>query len=351
MNDYRIRRNQDYADNDKTSETKSMSYDHKSEAAKLTEVHTIEEYSNKLDSAIDSGTISNFNSLNASEQGIENYTRKKRQCDLAMLKTEKYYLENYKENINQEHIDRLYSVLDENKLCIYNQENFADKYLYGNQNISVSGLREMSEGKIAIRDSEYINNLKKTSSHEATHDVSYQLKPEVTHINKQLDNGQLFSGTYSVFQSGIHRVEQQTEIIDGKTVKDVRIDKYRSLNEGLTEAYALEAIKERGDTAPFNSYSIERGLAEAMRDIVGKEYVDNAYFGGNIDDLIERFNGMSNISNAWEKFNDSLDRYSDIMYRGHTIKEEKEAYTHIKDAKTILCSLEEPHQYAKELKQ
>ena len=275
------------------------------------------------------------------DQGIENYAHKKRQADIAMLKTEKFYLQKYGDMLDNSRIEQLYDILDDEKITLYDSENFYKKYFAAD---SVTGLRETQSGKISIKDTVYIDSLKKTASHEATHDVSFQKNtlPEVKH--NTLDDGRIQETKKVSYQSGIHTIDCEWVSIDGKVITDHKNDKCRMLNEGLTENYNLEALRARGETPNFEAYHYERGWANSMRDIVGHAIVDRAYFGGDIQTLKDRFNNMASDSNAWDYFNECIDKHFESL--------EKNKYDLAKSyadkVNNILLGLEDPSEKIQE---
>ena len=95
------------------------------------------------------------------------------------------------------------------------------------------------------------------------------------------------------------------------------------INEGVTEMYTLKELENRGEIEAANvmhCYAEERMWAERLEEVVGKETVEKAYFGGDRSLLINEFTRLNNNDvNAWNSFSENVD----ILYK-HGDRQEME---------------------------
>ena len=108
------------------------------------------------------------------QDAIVGYDFKKRSVDKATLTTQRGILTRYGGYFDKASADRIESELGSNKVEIYNSPYFASHFAQDHGNYIVTGLRTVKDGKICLRDSDNVDNLTHTATHEAVHDSSYQ---------------------------------------------------------------------------------------------------------------------------------------------------------------------------------
>jgi len=270
-----------------------------------------DEYVDRIDGLLERKEYHHWNSKEDQEinrSRIRDYDQKKRAVDKASLQTQRSILTKYRNCFDSENINRMHSELGSNKIEIYNEPYFVSEKAPDVGGYRVVGMRDFPDGKICVRDTDDLNRLKHTSTHETMHDLSFQ---NATHLSdsKVLDNGKIATYSRTELTSGIHKVDKAEKIVDGKVeTTDIRHSN-RFLNEGLTELYTIEEMNARGEFPHFDSYSQEVGWALNLRESVGDEVVAQAYFGGDVESLRDKVNGMSNIPDAWDVLNQNIDAY------------------------------------------
>lgn len=238
---------------------------------------------------------------------IDDYDRKKRVVDKAWLETQRSIIRENKDCFDGESIRRLSEDLDSNKIEIYTDSFFSEKYDPADGSYMVSGNRDLSDGKIRIRDSYNDELLHHTATHETIHDMSRQ---DIRVTDYQKFDGEKYSKFENVRKiSGIHVVETTSCIDEGQREMVDCKDLNRNLNEGITELFTIEQMQERGENPYFSSYTENVGWAKLLRDKVGSDTVARAYFGGELDELENKVNSMSGTRDAWKELNRNMDAY------------------------------------------
>lgn len=239
---------------------------------------------------------------------ITDYDQKLRAAELAGLQTKASVLKQYEAHFDDSAIRRLATEIDSNKIEIYEEDYFVKELDPTHGYKSVLGIRDFPDGKICIRDTDYIDGLEETVTHEIMHDLSRQAHDETNRlITKQ--NGEDVLEKTTFLQSGLHLIEQKSTLKMGQEQMET-VSENRSLNEGITELYTIEELLRRGKPPSFDCYSQEVGWAINLRDKVGADYLADAYFGGNVDGLKQRVNEMSPFPDAWGQLNRNMDAYA-----------------------------------------
>lgn len=271
---------------------------------------TAEKYENYVSSALEKKEYTHWTSSEQQEinrQLVTDYHLKKIEADRASLLTQKDILTRYREKFDSSGIQRMSSELGSNKLEIYNDEYFLHN-ISGDEHPTVVGCREFPSGKICVKDTNDIQSLKHTSSHETMHDLSFQ---SADHRSETIPIGDGKFKTESIesLQSGIEKIEKIMLINgDGTTICSEIIRNY-SLNEGLTEMYTVESMQMRGDNPGLSGYTMERAWAITLKEKLGDDIVADAYFSGKVDLLEAAFNQRTNIPEAWNRLNAAIDGY------------------------------------------
>ena len=290
-----------------TDITKSTTSDHW-----LTDkTSSAEQYENYISSALEKKEYTHWTSAERQElnrQIVADYQFKKIEADRASLLTQKDILTRYREKFDSESIQRMSSELGSNKLEIYNSDYFLHN-ISGEKRPSVVGCREFPSGKICVKDTNDIQSLKHTASHETIHDLSFQSAEHKTET-VPIGDGKFQTKSIESLQSGIEKVEKTTLINADGTTSITEIIKNNSLNEGLTEMYTVESMQMRGDDPGLSGYTMERAWAITLREKLGDEIVSDAYYSGNVEALESNFNGRTNIPEAWNKLNAAIDGYA-----------------------------------------
>lgn len=88
-------------------------------------------------------------------------------------------------------------------------------------------------------------------------------------------------------------------------------DQNRGINEGFTELYTLRELGARGDdeaVTAFVSYPEAQGYAIGLESAVGRETVERAYFGGELQALKEEVTRLNyGDESAWKYFSEDVD--------------------------------------------
>ena len=272
---------------------------------------THESLEQRLDDVIKTKAYVHWETPEAKERNraaIDNYDAKKRAVDKATLMTQRETLLRYRDCFDQDAIKRMWSELDSNKTEIYNEPYFKAEKAPGNGRYEVVGMRDVIDGKICIRDCDNLDTIVHTATHETMHDLSFQgATHDVSHLRAA--DGEIVTTSHETHQSGLFNYEKTRTMFSDGTESVVKRESGRSLNEGMTEMYTIEAMYARGEYPRFDSYT--RGFAWAMRlrEIVGEDVVAQAYFGGDVAQLEGRVNSMSPIDNAWAELNRAMDAY------------------------------------------
>lgn len=272
---------------------------------------SVEQYENYISSALEKKEYTHWTSAEQQElnrQIVTEYQFKKIEADRASLLTQKDILTRYREKFNSDGIQRMSSELGSNKLEIYN----SDYFLYnicGEKRPSIVGCREFPSGKICVKDTNDIQSLKHTASHETMHDLSFQSAEHKTETIP-LGDGRFQTKSIESLQSGIEKVDKITFINGDGTNSTTEIIKNYSLNEGLTEMYTVESMQMRGDDPGLSGYTMERAWAITLREKLGDEIISDAYYSGKVDALESSFNYRTNIPEAWNKLNAAIDGYA-----------------------------------------
>lgn len=268
------------------------------------DVHTAADYLAQTEQALESRAYRHWASAEQQEQNrraVADYDQKKRTADLSSLRTRKALLEQYPDCFDQENIRRMRSELDSNKLEIYNDDAFSDLVTDPGPDCRVTAFREAPSGKICVRDTDDGAALRHAATHETVHDLSFQ-------FSRQLDVSP--RARVALVCSGVERTVATVRPGDGTVAELSRSN--TGINEGLTEMYAMDAMRQRGEEPGFASYTAEQGWARALRGKLGDQAVAEAYFGGHADELARRFDSRSPLPGAWERFSAAVDRYEQV---------------------------------------
>ena len=265
------------------------------------------------------------------QDAIIGYDFKKRSVDKATLTTQRDLLIRYGNYFDKPSVERIESELGSNKVEIYNSPYFASHFAQDHGNYIVTGLRTVKDGKICLRDTDNVESLTHTATHEAVHDSSFQRERAGAGTLEGI-GGQDIGFSRAENMSGIERIEKlDTTTSEGVERCDlVRVNRY--LNEGFTELCTIEEMERRGETPDFTSYTEELGWAYAIRERVGEEIAAGAYFGGDVATLEKKVNSMSDIPNAWRILNDHIDAF-------HVCDDVQERNQHKKVIEDIILSL------------
>lgn len=239
---------------------------------------------------------------------ICDYDAKKRAVDKATLMTQRDTLVKYSDYFDRSAIERINAEIGSNKIEIYNEPYFVEKWAPAEKKYKITGLREMQNGKICIRDCENADTMVHTSSHESMHDLSFQAKEKEVSYTYGADDIPL-TAMREKLQSGIHRIETvRCTAADGtETVSSREWNRY--LNEGTTEMYTIEAMLGRGESPRFDAYTQEVCWALQLREKVGADTMAGAYFGGDVSRLEYAVNSMSGAESVWSDLNDRINAW------------------------------------------
>ena len=178
-------------------------------------------------------------------------------------------------------------------------------------------------GKIYLKDSapEVIRHV---ATHETMHRASFQ----------ETNDRQIGMETY---RSGIREVV----FCEGHVVED----NHQALNEGITELYAIKAMQHRGETASIESvctYPEACQKAFELQEIVGKELLQRAYFGGErnlVSSEVIRLNGGEKTT--WETYT----RHVDILEYSTNPREIRESKKELTLLQSIMIANKEASMY------
>lgn len=228
---------------------------------------------------------------------IANYNQKINEVRKVGLETEKNLLEKNPEVFDQKTRERMMEDANSNKIEVYSWRNFDEKAGVENGYI-ILGTHDM-EGKIRLRDTDSIESLRETTIHETIHDMSFQSieKDEEKQIKCYRSGIRVWTGWY-----------EKTH--DGKEVLIESNDLNRELNEGFTQLYTTETAFELSVNTNPNCYPEERFWAEKIREKLGNEVVEKAYFGGELEMLEKSFNERCKTPDAWNSLNEGMREYS-----------------------------------------
>lgn len=176
----------------------------------------------------------------------------------------------------------------------YSKEGYDAKFHTEGKN--VLGHHDLKDGSIHVIN-EYEPAAKHTITHEIFHKSSYQ--------NETLVQNE--EGIISTRRSGVLEVNNHFDK-EGKYVSTNETG--RSLNEGITEMKTLDYLNSKGEieaATTFNAYSDNVNVSRQLNDIVGKDVVDSAYFGGNKESLANEINRLAKDDQAWSKLNSDLE--------------------------------------------
>lgn len=275
------------------------------------EAPAVEHYKASIEQAIEKKEYQHWatpEQMEANRRAITEYDQKKRTADKTALQTQQEFLNRYPDFFDTDNIKRMSSELGSNKLEIYTPEFFSEKFPEGTDASSVVGFREFPSGKISIKDTDDSEMLKHTVTHETLHDLSYQ--HEADDAITQGPEGNETVKHVRRLQNGVEQVITTERIYlndEAREYENKRVN--RGINEGLTEMYTIEALEGRGEDPGFAGYTAERGWALFLQEKMGDETVARAYFGGDVNSLEEKFNGMTDIPDAWQQFNGCVDSY------------------------------------------
>lgn len=243
------------------------------------------------------------------KQQIENYNSKKRQIEISSLKARKEILCDHAESFDSENIKRLYDELDGDKIELYSDDVF-QVYISSDKGSYITlGSRDMEDGKIAVRDSDDVATLDHTSIHETMHDMSNQDKKSA--IMYESDDGRE-KIVDEILISGIQENHRGQKYVDGLPLKEKIYfgNKNFGLNEGITEMYTLETMEKLDVPESYESYTQQTAWAMYIKDRFGDALVSDAYFGGDVYTLENKFDEVCGTPGSWKIMNSAIDCYS-----------------------------------------
>ena len=190
-------------------------------------------------------------------------------------------LTSFKDIMPEEQLVRIDIETELYKPSVMSSEEYAQRF--SETDPSVLGHCDET-GKIYLKDSapEVIRHV---ATHETMHRASFQ----------EVNDRQIGMETY---RSGIREVV----FCEGHVVED----NHQALNEGITELYAINAMQRRGETASIESvcaYPEACQKAFELQEIVGKDVLQRAYFGGKrelVSSEVIRLNGGEKTT--WETY-------------------------------------------------
>lgn len=179
-------------------------------------------------------------------------------------------------------------------ISTYSKEVYDSKYNTTGENIL--GHHDMKDGSIHVIN-EYEPAAKHTVTHEIFHKSSYQHESL-----EEIENGYIASR-----KSGLLEINNSFDK-EGNYISSN--EEGRALNEGITEMKTLDYLNSKGEIESaemFNAYSDSVNVSRQLNDIVGKDVVDSAYFGGSKEELVNEVNRLAKDENAWSKLNADLE--------------------------------------------
>lgn len=169
--------------------------------------------------------------------------------------------------------------------------------------------------------------MERTTKHETNHFASKNREIIVPQPDKK---------GYTVYQTVGTR--QASWFHSNETGKDSDFSsKGRGLNEGLTTMYTCQQLaelsKEKGEMAARQGvYAHATELCNQLENIVGKETLKEAYYGGDLKGLSEKVDSLAG-EKSFEKLRDCMDRTLSKDY--------SERVTAMKEAQSILAKMYE----------
>ena len=293
------------------NETKRTTSDSESDAGKRS--LPASEYKSQVDTAIQRKEYNHWESAEAKEenrQRIENYDVKKRAADLSSLRTQSAVLSENGAHFTDDNLARIQQDFGSNKLEIYNERTFEKEKVSKENRNKVVGLREISDGKICVKDTDDIDAIRHIATHETFHDLSFQSRVTVDSKTYLNTDNKLVEDKRTLSTSGIHQITEHTIKREGKVIERRHGDYFRQMNEGITEYKTIQEMKRRGEFPGFDSYTEQVGWAKRLEDKVGKETLDAAYFGGELSKLAQKVDEMSSSPDAWMRLNNAMDNYA-----------------------------------------
>lgn len=163
--------------------------------------------------------------------------------------------------------------------------------------------------------------LESTTQHETNHFMSFNIERQ-----ELVDDTSMDRKYYK--KSGIHESEY---IVDQKNhIKEVK-DLNRGFNEGITQMYTNRQLGEiaqyKGELAARqNGYQFATELSEQVEDILGKDFIAKAYYGGELGQLKEEINRLGG-KGSFERLSKDMDKAvfsSDYVTRLEAMKDAQE---------------------------
>lgn len=219
------------------------------------------------------------------------------------------------ENLKHYDAENLKRVTSEDyaeKIQIENQKYFVEnmKGTTESDKPYILGYRNPASGEIRIKDSEDINRINHIATHEIMHDLSFNGN-DVKSV-RYADGQSMVSETRYTDRCGIRTSEFTVKNVDGRDVEKRSAECNRTLNEGITENRTIQEMKKRGETPNFECYQQNVQWAQILEAKAGKDSIDKAYFGGDIQSLSDKINNLSDDPKAWETLNYNMDQFSKL---------------------------------------
>ncbi len=231
------------------------------------------EFGNSTAESNESNSISSEQKeLNESQSGQEIAEQKH-------LETKEHVLEHYGYTMTQAQKQRLENPESKNNLKVIPSEEYSRIY---KKPENVKGHYD-NEGHIVIREENDVAT-KHVAVHETMHYASYQ---ENTQCGNLREN-----------RCGL----RESTLKDGWVIED----KNRAINEGVTEMYTGRELWETGEKEGMNAYPESRLWARRMETLVGREKLERAYFGGDLEPLKNEVNRLSKSEDGWERFSGNV---------------------------------------------
>ena len=214
-------------------------------------------------------------------------------AETAFAETKTHMLDEYGEVMSESHRAALESAEATSTLTVLSETDYASRFPEVDPNVlghcDAEGnifMKEVSEERI---------------SHVSTHETLHLCADR--EVNDTPYGGETIIG-------GVHEIELSTE---GTVVRD----ESRGINEGLTELYTIRELESRGEVDAaysFEAYSESRMWAQRLEELVGKERLEGAYFGGDREGLKQEVIRLSDgDEEAWTRFSENIDK---VEYSG-----------------------------------
>lgn len=206
-------------------------------------------------------------------------------AEQAHLETKEHMLEQHGHCMTEEQKEYLESSETAEHVTVMESGEYVDRF--PEVPFSVLGHCD-SNGEIYMKDLD-----KHIVEHVSTH--------ETMHLCANRENRVERDGT-QVIRSGL----RETRISSFGEVDDRNL----AANEGTTELYTMRELQERGETEAANAisaYSESRMWMQRVESIVGKETLEEAYFGDGGNGLEAQFNYFNEDPHAWREFSKNLD--------------------------------------------